>query len=152
MMKDHEWLSSILQDHRPVQLRSLDSKSLMVYIHLFPAHHNIPTPALIDSGCSGHAFIDRDFITTHGISTFALSRPREIRLADGIASDLITNFAVIPISMSGHIENCFFFVTRLAKGTPTILGLPWLQRHNPAVDWIAMSLTFNKNGCKDHCI
>jgi hypothetical protein len=146
-----EWLFAILKDHMPVQLRSVDSKSLMVHIHLFPAQNNITIPALIDSGCSGHAFIDRNFTLTTGISTFPLPQPREIRLADGAVSDFITQFAVIPISMSGHKENCLFFVTNLAQNTPAILGLPWLQLHNPSVNWEDMSLTFDKNGCRSHC-
>jgi hypothetical protein len=98
----------------PVQLRSVDSKSLMVHIQLFPVQNNITIPALVDSGCSGHAFIDRSFTLTHGISTFLLPHPQEIRLADGTVSDIITQFAAIPISMSGHQENCLFFVTKLA--------------------------------------
>ena len=110
----------------------------------------IKTYALIDSGASGYAFIDRYFTLTTGISTFPLPQPREIRLADGAVSDIITQFAVIPISMSGHKENCLFFVTNLAQNTPAILGLPWLQLHNPSVNQEEMSLTFNKNGCRSH--
>jgi hypothetical protein len=141
----------MLLDQTPVQLRSVDSKSLMVHVQLFPAQNNITVPTLIDSGCSGHAFIDRSFTLTHGISTFPLPHPREIRLADGAVSDIITQFAFIPISMAGHKENCLFFVTTLAQTTPAILGLPWLQRHNPSVDWKHMSLTFDKHGCRDPC-
>jgi hypothetical protein len=146
----NEWLFAMLHDQMPVQLRSVDSKSLMVHVQLFPAQNNITVPTLIDSGCSGHAFIDRSFTLTYGISTFPLPHPREIRLADGAVSDIITQFAVIPISMSGHKENCLFFVTTLAQTTPAILGLPWLQQHNPSVDWEHMCLTFDKHGCRAH--
>jgi hypothetical protein len=152
-MKDpNEWLFAILRDQMPVQLRSVDSKSLMVHLHLFPAQNNIIVTALINNGCSGYAFIDRNFTLTHGISTFLLPHPQQIRLADGTVSDTITQYAVIPISMSGHQENCLFFVTKLAQSTPTILGLPWLQHHNPNINWKDLSITFDKNGCKDHCL
>jgi hypothetical protein len=77
----------------------------MVHVQLFPAQNNITVPTLIDSGCSGHASNDRSFTLTHGISTFPLPHPREIRLVNGAVSDIITQFAVIPISMSGHKEN-----------------------------------------------
>jgi hypothetical protein len=53
--------------------------------------------------------------------------------------------------IGGHEENCLFFVTRLSPDTPLIFGLPWLQRHNPTIDWAEMSLTFNSWYCRRFC-
>ncbi|EAQ88892.1 hypothetical protein CHGG_05511 [Chaetomium globosum CBS 148.51] len=44
-----------------------------------------------------------------------------------------------------------FFVTDLSPETPVILGLPWLQRHNPAIDWASLSVTFNSDYCRALC-
>jgi hypothetical protein len=123
----------------------------MIQLHLFPAHLSLPTPALIDSGCSGHAFIDCEFIQHHQIETYPSPQPRELRLADGIASDQITDYTIIPMSISGHNEHCLFFVTQLAPSTPAILGLPWLKKHNPSVDWTTMQLTFDSWRCMGQC-
>ena len=31
-----------------------------------------------------------------------------------------------------------------------VLGLPWLQEHNPAVDWKAMKVLFASKRCRTH--
>ncbi|KAI1676918.1 reverse transcriptase [Pyrenophora tritici-repentis] len=123
----------------------------MVQLDLFLAHQTLPIPTLIDSGCSGHAFLDRTFAQRHGLTTYLLPRPRELRLADGIASDTITEYTILPMSISGHNEYGLFFITRLAANTPAILGLPWLQKHNPSIDWANMQLKFDKWRCTGYC-
>ena len=34
---------------------------------------------------------------------------------------------------------------------PLILGLPWLQFHNPAIDWETARIQFNSLHCNGHC-
>lgn len=35
---------------------------------------------------------------------------------------------------------------------PLILGLPWLQVHNPQINWISGEIKFLSSYCKEHCI
>jgi hypothetical protein len=77
--------------------------------------------------------------------------PRTLLLADGKTTDKITEYIILPVSIGNHNEYCLFFVTNLADNTPVIFGLPWLKRHNPYIDWAAMSLTFNSWYCLSHC-
>ncbi len=53
--------------------------------------------------------------------------------------------------MGNHTETCVFFVTTLAADNPIILGLPWLQRHNPTINWRSMSMTFQSPYCLQYC-
>jgi transposase InsO family protein len=59
---------------------------------------------------------------------------------------------VAPIAIGSHRELALFFVTRLSPDNPVIFGLPWLQRHNPNIDWAQMSLTFSSPYCRRYCL
>jgi RNase H-like domain found in reverse transcriptase/Reverse transcriptase (RNA-dependent DNA polymerase)/Integrase zinc binding domain len=106
---------------------------------------------LVDSGCSGRAFISKKLVQDHKLSTQPTPYPRTLFLADGKTADIITEYVILPVSIGSHNEHCLLFVTNLADDTPVIFGLPWLKRHNPYIDWATMSLTFNSWYCLSHC-
>jgi hypothetical protein len=136
----------------PLQLKTVDSKSLIVLSRLFPAHLNITIQALIDSGCSARAFCDRAFVQQNGITTTPTPYIRTLLLADGKeAESKIDQYFIAPIAIGNHEELCLFFVTDLSPDTPIILGLPWLQRHNPAINWTDLSLSFTSLYCQHYC-
>jgi hypothetical protein len=133
-------------------LKSVDSKSLLVQSTLFPAHPiPIHVTGLIDSGCSARAFADRNLVNLRGIKTTPTPKARSLLLANGEVADSITEYFIAPVSIGAHDELCLFFVTSLSPDTPVIFGLPWLQRHNPVIDWSHMSLTFTSTYCQAHC-
>jgi hypothetical protein len=126
------WIRYALAEKGPLQLRSIDSKSLLVQTTLFLAHNRlVAVRGLVDSGCSGRAFISKKFV--------------------GRTADKIIEYTILPVSIGNHYEYCLFFITNLADETPIIFGLPWLKRHNPYINWAAMSLTFNSWYCLAHC-
>jgi hypothetical protein len=131
----------------------MNSKSLLTQTTLFPAHNTQPiiVTGLIDSGCSARAFADRNIVLKNNIKTFPLPRPRVLLLADGKPADTITDYFVAPTMMGSHQELCLFFITTLSKNTPLIFGLPWLQRHNPIIDWARMTIAFASSYCQAHC-
>ncbi|KAJ4364785.1 hypothetical protein N0V85_009278 [Neurospora sp. IMI 360204] len=47
--------------------------------------------ALVDSGCSALAFIDRSFATRCALPLLKLPKPKALYLADGVPKDLITH-------------------------------------------------------------
>jgi hypothetical protein len=51
-----------------------------------------------------------------------------------------------------HQELYFFYLTNLGKDSPLILGVPWLQLHNPSIDWPALKLIFSSNHCRHNCL
>jgi hypothetical protein len=131
-----EWIQNCLSQTGPFVLRTIDSKSLLIEILLSPARDSKPLTMtdLIDSGCLASAFADRDTVKQHGIQITTLQQPRTLLLADGRTSDMITDYFIAPIAIGNHKELSLFFVTTLSKSTPLILGLPWLQHHNPSID------------------
>ena len=58
-----------------------------------------------------------------------------------IASGFITQDVVAALRIKGHSENIRLAVVSVHY--PIILGLDWLTRHNPAVDWASRKLTFS---------
>ena len=133
-------------------LQAIDSKSPTIHAQLFHANQDpIPVASLIDSRCSARAFADQQLIQRYGIPTEKLPTPRVLILADGKSTNTVTDYFICPVAMGDHIEWCFFFVTCLSKDTPVIFGMPWLQRHNPSIDWRAMTLTFDSQYCLKHC-
>ena len=78
-----EWIRRCLAEEGDIRLRSVDSKSLFVQISLFFAHPNpIVVKGLIDSGCSGRAFINRKLVARFRLPTQKLEKPRALLLAD----------------------------------------------------------------------
>lgn len=86
------------------------------------------------------------------IKTKQLARPRPVRLADGTAMGSISEYFTLQTTIGHHTETTLFFVTRLSRSTPLILGMPWLKKHNPHCDWPNMRLVFDSPYCRHHCL
>jgi hypothetical protein len=147
------WISHCLLQEEPLVLRSINSKSLLTQTSLFLAHSDTPVTmtGLIDSGCSARAFANRNTVIKYKIATTTLPRPRSLLLTDGKPADTITEYFIVSVAMGHHRELCLFFVTILSRNTPLIFGLPWLQRHNPSIDWTKMTITFTSPYCQTNC-
>ncbi|XP_053499602.1 uncharacterized protein LOC128619445 [Ictalurus furcatus] len=84
--------------------------------------------ALIDSGVAGN-FIDQETILQYNIPVRPLSTPRHVQAIDGapIGDGLITHY-------------------------PVVLGLPWLEHHNPQISWNQREITRWSAHCINHCL
>jgi len=102
---------------------------------------NLQTSALIDSGASA-CFIDEDFVKLHNISLVKKPYPVPVEVIDGrpLASGHITHETIpLEIELEGHNS---FLVFNVIK-TPTssiILGLSWLRKYNPNIDWSTLKI------------
>lgn len=109
----------------------------------------LPCATLVDSVCAGEAFLDYKFAKRSGISLLRLPFPRPLFLASGNLQAFIRYYTILSMGVGAHHDLLSFFVTDLANEHPIILGIPWLAKHNPDIDWADMSLTFNK--CNPQC-
>lgn len=107
--------------------------------------------ALLDSGASAYGFVDTKFAHTNNLDLVLLTRPRYLRVFDGseTSAGKITHVAKTKLEISGHTETMVLFVTTLAY-FDIVLGLPWLQQHNPEINWPEGSLVFNQTYCRKH--
>jgi hypothetical protein len=111
----------------------------------------IPCVSLVDSGCTGLAFLDFKFAVRHDVPLTRLREKKPLFLADGALSSWIEWKAEACLATGDHREQLQFYITTLAEDNPVILGLPWLSKHNPAVDWKNLSLTFGED-CRGRCL
>ena len=84
---------------------------------------SIKTHALIDTGATGYAFMDKDFVSAHNIPTLELKKPRTIEVIDGrtISSGKVTHLAHSTLKIQSHTELAPFFITKLQY--PLVLGI-----------------------------
>lgn len=131
----------------------MNSDHLVLPITLSTPHGLVHTYALIDSGASATAFIDSDFATLHRFDLRELQRRYTLNVVDGrpIDSGILAHRALATMQILNHNEELSFFVTKLGH-YPVILGIKWLQHHDPSVKWDANILIFNSTFCKTTCL
>jgi hypothetical protein len=91
--------------------------------------------ALVDSGATSF-FIDQTFVAQHNIPVVKKLTPVPVEVIDGrtIASSAITHETTpLELCIGKHTEKIVLNII----STPhhlIILGLPWLEAHNPIID------------------
>ena len=130
----------------------LDGAHMITKCTLIDHGHKINTHALVDSGASGFAFIDKAFVSQHDLPLSKLTEPRRLEVIDGrpIDSGEITHSATFQLWVGNHTEEAQAFVTKLGH-YPLVLGIPWLRRHDPTIRWKENSLEFAADCCREHC-
>ena len=98
-------------------------------------YRNVETLALIDSGARGQ-FIHRDYVKQLGLSTRPLEKTITARNVDRTINKTGTINAYVDLMMEidGKTMNVQLLVMGLGS-QKIILGFPWLNEHNPDIDW-----------------
>ena len=109
----------------------------------FPNRSSISTYAMIDESGATTSSISDSFATHHSLSRCLKDVSIPIIAVDDwpIASGLITQDVLTNISISSHSESQA--LTVITVSYPIILGLDWLQHHNPNIDWHESHLILN---------
>jgi len=91
--------------------------------------------ALLDSGATG-MFMDKRTAAKHGFRLQNLERPIMVRNVDRTNNSVgaITHQIEANVYYKGHVERMRMDMCNLGK-TDVILGMPWLQAHNPEINW-----------------
>ena len=110
------------------------------------------TFAMADSGATA-SFIDFLFAQLHGLKLIPMQHPRDLTVADGriISLGAITHTVCIAIASGAHRKVLELFITRLGQ-YPVVLGLLWLQKHDPHIRFRDNTITFDSEHCLEHCI
>ena len=101
----------------------------------------VETPALIDSGAGG-MFIDEQFARDNNIALTPLINHIPVYNVDGTQNKqgVITHYAWRELSVAGITRRTRLLATSLRKEA-IILGLPWLRKVNPQIDWTMGKVT-----------
>ncbi len=96
------------------------------------------------------SFIDQTFVTQHNIPVVKKSTPVPVEVINGrtIASGEITHKTTpLEFCLDKHAEKIVLNIISTPHH-PVILGLPWLEAHNPIIDWRSRTLTFRRCTCQ----
>ena len=98
-------------------------------------HEGITVKALLDSGVTG-MFMDKKMAAKHGFRLQKLERPVVVRNIDGTnnSREAITYQVEVNMYYRSHVERIRMDMCNLEK-TNMILGMLWLQVHNPEINW-----------------
>ena len=119
-------------------VRTLNIKKeimLEVGLETLDLHKKMKGTALLDSGATG-MFMSLRFVTQHGFQMWKLDRPIQVRNMDGTVNSAgsITHEVDLIMYYQGHKESTTFDICILGQ-LDIIIGTPWLQCHNPKIDW-----------------
>lgn len=117
---------------------------MRIPIQISAKKQTVSTLALIDSGAEGQ-FIDINFAKTHQIPLHKLGTPIPVRNVDNTpnARGPITHYAIRRTILEGKTIFARYLATSLGKQT-IILGLPWLRRLNPKINWTEGTVEINR--------
>ena len=98
-------------------------------------HEGVTVKALLDSGTTG-VFMDRKMAARHRFWLQKLERPVQVRNIDSTnnSAGVITHQAEVNMYYKGHVKRMRMNICNLGK-TDIILGILWLQAHNPEINW-----------------
>ena len=129
-----------------------DNAHLLLPIKLIFNNTTMNSYAMLDSGAMSN-FIDEAFAREHSVPLSPRATPVTVYGVDGtqLAAGPIKSQVYISMSIEEHTENIAFDVTSIGS-YPLILGIPWLKRHNPSLQWSEHQLTFESEYCMKHCL
>jgi predicted aspartyl protease len=126
------------------ELNSLSSH-FRIEVNLRGGKLNQKLAAMVDSGATA-LFMGKTYADSLGICTFVLKRPIKVYNIDGTPNSAgeIQRFARLALTVDGYEHWVDFLITDLG-GEGVILGLPWLRRINPNIDWEKGRLSVNRH-------
>ena len=98
---------------------------------------------IIDSKVTGN-FITPQFVKKAKIPTQEKKNLVQINTIDGKPFNggmLGEETIAIPMNFEHHLEMVQFDVVKMVR-YEAILGIPWLEKHNPDIDWVVQDMTF----------
>ena len=108
---------------------------LNIGIEKVDTHEGITVKALLDSGAT-EMFMDKKMAAKYGFRLQKLERPVMVRNVNGMnnSGGAITHQVEVNLYYKSYVERIRMDVCNLGK-TDVILEMPWLQAHNPEINW-----------------
>ncbi|MCO5567187.1 hypothetical protein L7F22_020875 [Adiantum nelumboides] len=109
--------------------------------------------ALLDSSATA-CFMNKDFARKQGIPLVEKSSPISIEVTDGrflASGDVWYETHPLEVTIKNHVSRIAFNIIQ-CLGNPNVIGLPWLELHNPSIDWISQSIEARQAQKKERSI
>src|SRR5258706_4544837 len=118
--------------------------SVRVYINKAEKSHL----ALVDSGAMGN-FIHENLVTELNL-TRTLRRPLPLMDVKGLRIGSLEFQVKLTMRIGSHEEHLVLDVAPI-RSHRLILGFPWLEAHDPTIQWSTGNCQFNLPHCNLHC-
>ena len=103
--------------------------------------------AMIDSGATRN-FMSRKFATNHKIPGLPKERPYQLTVVDGTPlnqDEGMVKEETLPLMSQIHEKDLRHITFDLVSiSHEAILGIPWLEKVNPSIDWNSLKITIGK--------
>ena len=123
--------------------------TIKIGLERLDTQEGITVEALLDSGATG-LVMSSEFAKKKGFKLKRLERPMQVRNVDGSFNreGPIENTVEVNVYYKGHVER---METDVIEGQKwgVILGMPWLERHNPEIDWKMRKVKMMR--CPEEC-
>jgi len=107
---------------------------------------------MVDTGCEGQSFINLEWTKEKKIPLLPLRNPFQLVGYDGVLNEnrTVRHYVRVDFQIGDHTEkDIILFITPLAHYY-TILGLPWLEKHDLKTEWASRTITFNSKFYREH--
>ncbi|KAF1335924.1 reverse transcriptase, partial [Globisporangium splendens] len=111
-----------------------------------------PLRALVDTGASNN-FARNEVIVRHGVFVPGANEEKTmiVRLANGSAVKMPKRVVRLAIKCEDFRGEDEFVLLDLDDKFDIILGMPWLKRYQPSIDWMNMKISVGKSRDVDLC-
>ena len=129
--------------------KELREVTVKIRLERVDTQEGITVEMLLDSGATG-LVMSSEFAKKQGFKLKKLERLMQVRNVDGSFNreGPIENTVEVNIYYKGHTERMEIDVIGGQKWS-VILGIPWLARHNPEIDWRTEEVKMTR--CLDKC-
>ncbi|KAF1321538.1 reverse transcriptase, partial [Globisporangium splendens] len=111
-----------------------------------------PLRALVDTGASNN-FVRNEVIVRHGVFVPGANEEKTmiVRLANGSTVKMPKRVVRLAIKCEDFRGEDEFILLDLDDKFDIILGMPWLKRYQPSIDWMNMKISVGKSRDVDLC-
>jgi hypothetical protein len=132
-------------DAVPLAVVASDREHLILSALFISSNQMLDLLVLVDSGAQGN-FINAALVAHHALATTPRTPSIQARTVNGLPLPRIDTVVAANLTFHEHTEDINLDVTDIGN-FDAILGLPWLQQHNPEIDWKSQVLRFSRCNC-----
>jgi hypothetical protein len=110
----------------------------------------INVKAMLDTGATAN-FIHQELVDRHGIQTVPRKEPLTTKDIHGRVLAVVKDQAIFRMRTRSHIETITMDVMPTGRHS-LVLGLPWMEIHDPWVKMAERELIFTSQYCRTNCL
>ena len=122
------------------------SSSVYLNVNFHYMGHEFQGKALVDSGATAN-FVSEKWVEVNGLFRSRSKESRRIQLAAGEAMITIQEETDNLLMKIGKHEETIRYLIVPGLHEEVILGKPWLDKHNPSIDWPTGEVLFERCQC-----